>query len=338
MGFIFFIVAVLALLVGIAVIVLNTIHIASLNNEMVDLPEDGWGRIKKDVKEEIFVHNRERMIGACICAVAIVLSFASCIYTQGVGETAVIKNLGGSVAGSSTSAGFHLKAPWQSVIKYDIRNNVLSFMGKEEDEQFDGGSANGSAVTVNDKGGASATIDIQVNYSLDANSAEELYSDYGTQENFVRSICAVDIRAIPREVSGRFDTITILTAREEFTNAVQDKLAKKWKEYGLNVEQVSIQNVVYDETIVKKYSESQAAEIARATAENNKKVAQVNAETKIVEANGEAKANKILSDSLTDKVIQQHYIDAINKSDTVYVVPSDSTPMIQTNSNSKSGK
>ena len=64
----------------------------------------------------------------------------------------------------------------------------LSFMGNEEEDQFEGGSANGSAVTINDAGGASATIDIQVNYSLDPSAAEELYTNYGSQENFVKSI------------------------------------------------------------------------------------------------------------------------------------------------------
>lgn len=243
--------------------------------------------------------------------IGIVLICISCVYAQSVGEVAVIRNLGGSIAGHTEDAGFHIKAPWQDTIKYDVRNNILSFMGSVEEEQFEGGSANGSGVIINDRGGASATIDIQVNYSLDPSAAEELYENYGTQENFVKSICAVDIRAVPRQVAGQFDTITILTAREDFSKAVWEALETKWKAYGLVIEQVNIQYVEYPQTIKDKYTEAQAAEIAKQTAENNKNVAEVEAQTKVVQAQGEAEANKIVNESLTAEVIQQHYIEAL---------------------------
>lgn len=270
------------------------------------------------------------MIPGVICVIALVFSM---VYSQDIGEVKVIRNMGGSINGISTDAGFHVKEPWQDVITYDVRNNILSFMGDEESDQFEGGSANGSAVTINDQSGASATIDVQVNYSLDPQTAEELYADYGTQENFVKSVCAVDIRSVPREVSGQFDTISILTARGEFTKAIQDALTEKWKDYGLIVEQVSVQNVVYPDSIKAKYAEATAAEIAKTTAENNQKVAEVEAATKVTQANGQAEANKVLSESLTDEVIQQNYIDALKEmsaNGNVVVVPQGSTPVVQT--------
>ena len=266
--------------------------------------------------------------------VGILLIGASCIYAQDVGQTILLRNFGGSLGSVSTDAGFHIKAPWQDTIAYDVRNNVLSFMGDQEKDQFEGGSANGSAVTVNDSGGASATIDIQVNYSLDPNAAKELYSNYGSQENFVKSVCAVDIRAVPRQVSGQFDTISILTARSEFANAVQEALAAKWENYGLVVESVSIQNVVYPQNIIDKYSEAQAAEIAKEKALNEQETAKVEAETKVIEAQGTADANAVLSESLTDEVLQQRYIDTLKEigaNGNLVVVPENSTPVVQTN-------
>lgn len=82
---------------------------------------------------------------------AILFLLGSVIYSQDVGEVKVLRNIGGSIAGTSSDAGFHVKAPWQDAITYDIRNNVLSFMGEEEADQFEGGSANGSAVTISDQ-------------------------------------------------------------------------------------------------------------------------------------------------------------------------------------------
>ena len=284
----------------------------------------------------IKVRMKEKMptfIVAIPLALMLACTGVSMVYTQDVGEVTVLKNWGGSLAGHNADAGFNLKAPWQKTVKYDVRNNVLSFMGGSEKDQFEGGSANGSAVTINDKGGAKATIDIQVNYSLDPGAAEELYTNYGSQENFVKSICAVDIRSVPREVSGQFDTISILTTRGEFTDAVEKALSKKWEKYGLIIEQVSIQNVVYPNSIVDKYSEAQAAEIAKATAKNNQEVARVEAETKVIEAEGEAEANNVLSQSLSNEVLQKKYIDAlisVGKNGNLVVVPEGSTPMVNT--------
>lgn len=261
----------------------------------------------------------------------VVLIFSSCIYAQSVGEVVVFRNWGGQLAGHDSEAGFGLKAPWQEITRYDIRNNILSFMGETEEEQFEGGSANGSGIIVNDRGGARAIVDVQVNYSLDPEAAEDLYVNYGTQENFVKAICAVDIRAVPRQVAGQFDTITILTAREEFVNAIWEALETKWKPYGLVIEQVNVQHVEYPDNINESYTKAQQAEIDKQTAENKKSVAEVEAQTKVVQTQGEADANRILNDSLTQEVIQQHYIDAlkdIGSHDNVVIVPEGSTPIV----------
>ena len=263
--------------------------------------------------------------------IALIASVLGCVYAQDIGEVKVIRNMGGAIEGTSTEAGFHFKAPWQDTVTYDIRNNVLSFMGDSEADQFKGGSANGSAVTINDKSGTTATIDIQVNYSLDPQTAEELYANYGTQENFVKSVCAVDIRSIPREVSGQFDTISILTARGDFTSAVQDALTEKWKDYGLIVEQVSIQNVVNPDSMKDKYSEAAAAEIAKQTSLNEQEIAKVDADTKIIQANAEKEANDVLNSSLTNEVLTSKYIEALNNAEQLIVVPDGSSPIINTN-------
>lgn len=255
---------------------------------------------------------------------------AACFYSQDVGDTVVIRNLGGSLAGQTTEAGFHGKLPWQDVISYDTRNNLVNFYGSAE-YCYDGGSAGGPSVTVNDRSGATADIDIQVNYSLDPTAATYLYSEYGTQESFTKNYVANDLRSVAREVSGQFDTITMLTDRSQYTRAVQERLAEKWEPIGLTVEQVSVQDVRYPDSITSKYAEAQAAEVARQQAENEQETAKVEAETKKVVAQGEADANAILTQSLTPEVIQQRYIDAlkeIGQSGNLVVVPEGSVPVI----------
>lgn len=315
---VFFIIGIILILVGIL-----ALGLYRNNRENLD-EEDEYTRSTIE---------RFKIVSVVIIMLGLSAVVSQCFYAQDAGDVKVLRDFGGNIAGSSSETGFHLKAPWQDVITYDIRNNVISFVADGE-ESFDGGSANGPQVTINDAGGASANIDIQVNYSLNPDNAIQIYQDYGTQENFVRSIAAVDMRAIPREVAGQFDTITILTNRGELTQAIQDRLTEKWAEYGLNVEQVSIQEVRYSEDIVNKYAEAQQAEIAKQTALNEQERIKVESDTKIIQANADAEANRILNESLSDDVLQQKYIEALKEigaNGNLVVVPEDSQPLVRAN-------
>lgn len=264
-----------------------------------------------------------------VVAGAIVVALG-CFYAQDAGDVVVLRDIGGNIAGYTSETGFHAKLPWQDCITYDIRNNVITFT-KDGTDDYMGGSATGSHVTINDASGVSADMDIQVNYSLDPSKAVDIYRDYGTQENFVKSVAAIDARSVPREVAGRFDTITMLTDRGEFTRAVQDELAARWEGYGLTIEQVSVQEIRYPESVTSKYAEAQQALIDKEKAQNEQETARVEAETKKIEAQGEADANAVLTQSLTPEVLRQRYIDAltqIGQNGNLVVVPEGSQPLV----------
>ena len=196
----------------------------------------------------------------------------SSIYSQDVGEVVVLRSIGGNLAGSTTDAGFHFTAPWNDVITFDTRNNLINFYGKDTEYSYDGGSAEGPAVTINDHSGSKASLDVSVNYSLDPKTAEYLYTEYGTQENFTKNYAANDLRSVAREVSGQFDTITMLTDRAQYTKAVQKALEKKWSKIGLTVEQVSVQDISYAKSITDAYADSQAAEVEKAKAQTSRRL------------------------------------------------------------------
>lgn len=275
--------------------------------------------------------------GMVVCGVvgiifSLGIGFMSCLYTQDIGEAVVLRNLGGSIAGQSTDAGFHFKKPWQTAISWDIRNRQINFYANTG-YQYSEGSYLGSEVTINDKSGTSASIDIQVIYSINADNVADLYKEYGTQEAFVTNYVANDVRATAREVSGKFDTITMLTDRSQYAEEITKALEKNWEDRGVIVEQVQVQAVVYSDSITNAYADAQAAEVAKQKALNAQETAKVEAETKVIEAQAEADANKILNESLTDKVLQQNYIDAlkeIGNNGNLVVVPENSMPMINT--------
>lgn len=327
-----FVVGIIALLIAIPFIVFDIRTKIPEPVEDTNILGKSYIKNETDIKTVKFAHTCARGVAVVCIVFAFAFIGGSCIYTQDTGEVCVIRNLGGSLADSTSEAGFHIKMPWQDVITYDVRNNLINFYG-DTDYKVDGGSYEGKQVSINDKSGASANIDIQVNYSLNPDSALNLYSEYGTQESFVEKYISNDVRAVTREVSGKFDTVTMLTDRSQFTKAVQDALTKKWNKIGLTVEQVSVQDVRYPESITDSYSQAQAAEVAKQKAQNEQETAKVQAETKKIEAQGEADANAVLAQSLNEQVLQQHYIEAlkdIGKEGNLVVVPNGSTPMINT--------
>ena len=247
--------------------------------------------------------------------IAVAIAATACVYSLDVGEVAVIRNLGGSVSGSQSEAGFHAKAPWQSAVKYDTRNNLINFYG-DTDYETTGGSEVGKQVSIN--------------YALRPDAAVSLYRDYGSQENFVSKYISNDLRSVTREIAGKYDTITMLTDRGSFTRGVQKALSEKWKGMGLTVEQVSVQDVRYPKEITSAYAAAQSAEVQKRKASNEQETAKVEAETKRIKAQGEADANDILNSSLSENVLRQKYIDALSNAKNLTVVPDGSVPMVQT--------
>ncbi len=244
-------------------------------------------------------------------------------------KTVVLVNWGGSIAGHSEEAGFHVKAPWTKAITYDTRNNLINMYGDTE-YTYDGGSATGK-VTINDASGAKANIDIQVNYSLDPSTAEYLYSEYGTQTVFTQNYVSQDVRSVAREQAGKFDTITLLTDRAQYTNAIEEALTAKWKEIGLTVEQVTVQDISYPKSITDAYAKAQEAEVEKQTKLNEQEAAKVEADTKVMQAEKQAEANRKLAESLTPEVLTKQYYDtleSLGKNGNVVVTDGNSTPIV----------
>ena len=274
-------------------------------------------------------HADRKVIGVIGSVVGLIMVIGSCLYTQDIGETVVVRNLGGSVAGSTEDAGFHFKAPWQDVVKYDVRNNVVSFIGDGTEDYF-GGSANGPQITANDSGGSKVDLDLQINYSLDPSIAETLYSQYGTQESFVKKVVAPIARSIPRDVIGKYTTIEVLTNVDAVSKAIREALEQEWSGLGINVDLVNVQGRRYDSAITDRYNAAQAAAVAKQEAQNKQETAKVEAETKVIQAQGEADANAALSESLSPEVLQSQYNEALQTAaeNGCLVVASENSPVV----------
>lgn len=269
-------------------------------------------------------------IPGVILVLSLVLAGSQCVYTQDIGEAIVLRNFGGSLAGYTADAGIHFKAPWQDALDWDIRNRLINFY-RDAEYTYDNGSYNGATVTINDSSGTKADCDVQVIYSINPDAVEQLYADYGTQEAYVSSYVSNDVRQTTRDCAGQFTTIQLLTDKEAFAKSIQDTLSERWAESGVVVESVSVQDIRYADSITDAYAAAQSAQVEQQRAQNEQDTARIEAETRAIEAEGAANSNRILAESLSEEVLIQNYIDAINNSDTVYVVDGESLPIINGN-------
>ena len=317
------IVAVILVIIAIAVIAIVIKYNAEASKVNARIDERGYGE-KVDKLSLAW-----SLIPLALAAVAFGLG---CFYAQDIGEAVVIRNFGGSLAGHTTEAGFHAKMPWQDVTSWDIRNRLINLY-RDNEYKYDNGSYDGATVTVNDQSGTKADVDVQVIYSIDADSVEQLYAEYGTQEAYVSNYVSNDVRQTVRDCAGGFSTIQLLTDRDGYAKSIQDALAERWEGKGVIVESVQVQDVRYAQSITDAYANAQTAEIEKQRALNAQETAKVEAETKKIEAQGEADANRVLTESLTPEVLQQLYYEtlkSVGSSGNLVLLPEGSTPIVNT--------
>ncbi|MBG42897.1 MAG: peptidase [Aequorivita sp.] len=188
--------------------------------------------------------------------------------------------------------GFHIIAPWNDVIEYEVRQQELF-------EKMKVLSSNG--------------LEIQIDASA---WYQPVYSDLGKLhqergENYLERVIQPAIRSAARSVVGRYTPEQLYSSKRD---AIQDEIFEETKKIlekqyvQLNeilVRDVTLPNTIKDaiERKLRQEQESLEYEFRLVTAEKE-------AQKVRIEAQGKADANKILSASLTDKILQDKGIDA----------------------------
>ncbi len=312
--------------IGILTVIGIVLLVAGLRLKTDKVERDFRGHVTDKVEVRGFTPFK--VAGGVVLAVALVLGIFSSFYTQDAGEAKVQRDITGNLVGQTTTTGLHFKAPWVSTTTYDIRNNTVTYIGKGEEGDHSGGSANGPQITFQDREGVTGNLDVVVRYSLKPDAVLDIYREFQTQENFVSRVVQNDVRSVLRNVPSKYGTIEVYNSRAEIESEMRKALEERWADDGILVEEVSLQEIRYSDDVKARFDEAQASRIAESKAQADLEVSRVTAEQKRVEAQGVADSNKILSESLTDQVLQQKMIDAYNEG-TVFVVPQGSNPLVQ---------
>jgi regulator of protease activity HflC (stomatin/prohibitin superfamily) len=274
----------------------------------------------------VIISRAARWVAAGLFLLAILFVLFSSFFRQDVGQANVLRDWTGAIVGYETQSGLHAKAPWVDVVTFDVRNQRAVFVSEQQPGEGDniGGSPDGPQITVQDAEGVTANIDIAIRYSLDPDAVVDIYSAYYNEENLRTRLIFNDIRSVVRSVPGKFSTIEMLTDRNAVQEDIFQALTARWKDDGIIVEDVALQEIRYGEQVTNAFAAAQEAQINVETEQAKLEAVKVSAQQKIVQAQAEADANAILAASLTDAILKQRYLDTLKElaaSGNLVVVP-----------------
>ena len=266
---------------------------------------------------------------------ALVLLLANSFVSNGIGEAKVYTNPDGTIQDTQLEPGFYTKAPWIEYQDFDLfSQEVLYAGGGDGGPSYSGGTVNGQEVTIAvggvSGGSTQGNVDISITYSIDAESVKDIYSKYRNQERFTKQVIEKTILSTIRQVPSAYTAVEFRgEKRQEASDKILDSLNAKFSKLGVDVDFVNIQDVRYPAEVENALKEVETANQKILKAEADQRTAEVEAQTLIIEKQGQADANAIVTESLTPEVLQKAYIDALNKANTIYVVPGNTTPFLQ---------
>lgn len=237
-------------------------------------------------------------IPVIIIIIILIIIIAKSAVTIGSGEAGVLyKTFDGGVVTDQPplGEGFHLVAPWNEVIIYEVRQQELF-------EKMKVLSSNGLEIQ----------IDASAWFLPVYNDLGNLHQTLG--RNYLERVIQPAIRSAARSVVGRYTPEQLYSSKRD---AIQDEIYVETKKIldkqfvQLNeilVRDVTLPNTIKDaiERKLKQEQESLEYEFRLVTAAKE-------AEKVIIEAKGKAESNRILSASLTDKILKDKGIDATIK-------------------------
>lgn len=154
------------------------------------------------------------------------------------------------------------------------------------------------------------SMSLNIKYQVDNANAYKVFKNYKTLDNLdVNLISNVTQRSV-EEVTTKYNVIDILGEQRnniyiEIENILKDKLAQE----GVTLKFITIIETDAGEEIEAAIAKEAVAKKAVETAEQEKKKAEIDAQTKLIKAEGEAKANEIKTKQLTDEILTEMFIE-----------------------------
>jgi regulator of protease activity HflC (stomatin/prohibitin superfamily) len=188
--------------------------------------------------------------------------------------------------------GFHMKAPWNDAIVYDVQE-----INREEN------------MDVLDKSGLSIHVDVTVRFHPLPDKIGFVYERFNV--DYINVLVIPEIRSTVRQVMGRYTAEEIYsTKRAEVETTIKTESdlilqANNIRMVALLIRSIELPNQI-KVAIESKLQQEQEALAYQFRLDKEKS----EAERKRIQAEGEARANNIINNSLTDRLLKMRGIEA----------------------------
>ncbi|MEZ5172363.1 MAG: prohibitin family protein [Bacteroidia bacterium] len=264
------------------------------------------------------VPNRTNLIFVVAGVIILLIFLAKASVTIDAGESGVLfRTFGNGVETDRTyGEGFHIIAPWNKMVKYEVRQ-------QERLERMAVLSSNGLEIS----------LEVSIWYQPNLGKLPLLHQQKGI--DYAERIVAPAIRSATRSVIGRYTPEEIYSSkRDVIQDEIQLETKKILDEQYVQLNECLVRDITLPPTIKTAIENKLKQEQESLEYEYKLQKAQKEAERQRIDAEGKANANRILNASLTDKILQEKGINATldlarsNNTKVVVIGDKDGLPLI----------
>lgn len=193
-------------------------------------------------------------------ALALVCVFLGCTCSVETGHTGIV-TVFGRVEDKQYEAGFHFKAPWETVVTMDNRVQKIT---------IDMGCFSSDIQEVK--------VVYTLNYQIDKNNAKQIYKDIGSE--YYTVIVEPSIKEAVKVVAAQYTAEQLVQTREKLAIGIEQMLSENLSKYNIKVSSTAIEDMDFTDAF------TDAVE-AKQVAEQKKKQAIIEQEQALLQANNE---------------------------------------------------
>ena len=280
-----------------------------------------------------------------------------------------IKSTAGKYDFTPLQAGLHFFVPGiQNVIIVDTRVRKIDFSRTESTAaNREQGILRNDAISVMDSRGLTVSIELTVQYQLNATTAPQTIAEYGL--SWEQKIINPVVLDVVRSVIGRYTAEELPVKRNDIANLISTNIETeimKFKNQPVSLDSVQLREIVLPQNIREQIEKVQVARqeaerkryeveqakmeaekavtLAKGEADVNRTKAQGAADAITIEAQAQSKANRAIGASLTNQLLnlrqietQAKFNEALreNKDAQIFLTPGGAVPNIWVDSKNK---
>lgn len=236
-----------------------------------------------------------QIIVAAVVIVILIFVFSNAIFiTIQPGEKGVkFRKFSGGIDTEFTyGQGFHVIAPWNKMIIYNVQK-------QEKEESMDVLSSNGLAIT----------LDVSIRFSLIGDKIGFLHNEIGDQ--YINKIIIPEVRSATRKIIGNYTPEELYSSkRNAIQNEIESSTKKVLRKNYINLDALLIRSVKLPDkikqAIERKLEQEQQAQEYQFRIEKERK----EKERKKIEAEGIQQFQRIVTEGISDKLLKWKGIEA----------------------------